>query len=204
MLSCDKITCRRGGKVLFSGLDFSLAPGELAIIRGANGSGKTTLLKTLAGLYSPESGSITWDGADIRTRPEAYLWARCYIGHKSGVKPLLTVAEDLSFHAVMYAAEELLPSTLRYFGLEEYKSRSIGSLSYGWQRKVALSRLILSEGLVWLLDEPWNGLDEAGANLLTSLIKARLDNGGMVCIAAHGETPLKTKKEVVLGMEQVA
>jgi heme exporter protein A len=175
--------------------------GELVLVRGPNGSGKTTLLRSIAGFYEPARGVIRWDGKDTRKEGDEFRLFCNYIGHRAGMKSLLTVEENLAFYAAMYQTEELLPAALRYFSLGAYANMQFGMLSQGWQRKVALSRLILAEGLLWLLDEPWNSLDEEGGKLLTSLIKARLEQGGVVCIAAHEELPLKAKIEIRLGKE---
>src|SRR5690242_21823658 len=90
------IACVRGGRQVFSGLDFQVASGEAMAVVGRNGSGKTSLLRLIAGLLIPAGGRIVLDGGDTElTLPE-----QChYLGHRDALKPALSVAENLSFWA---------------------------------------------------------------------------------------------------------
>lgn len=198
MLTCDKITCQRGGKILFQDISLSLEEGEMALVRGANGSGKTTLLKTVAGLFVPQQGAILWDKKNIHELGAEYYHDCAFIGHKTGMKALATVKENLKFYATLYDTEEMLLAAIRYFKLDDYADTRFSQLSQGWQRRVALARLMLSNTALWLLDEPWSNLDEEGAQMLTNLLAVRLDQGGIALISNHGDAPLKPAHEVVL------
>jgi heme exporter protein A len=198
MLTCDKITCQRGGRVLFQNLSLSLEAGEMALVRGANGSGKTTLLKTVAGLFVPQNGAVLWDKKNIRMLGADYYHDCAFIGHKTGMKALATVKENLKFYATLYGTEEMLPAAIRYFKLDDYADTRFAQLSQGWQRRVALARLMLSNTALWLLDEPWSNLDDEGAQMLTNMLAVRLDQGGMALVSNHGDASLKPAHEVVL------
>ena len=71
-LAVNDLGCRRGGRLVFSGLQFALEAGDALVLRGRNGSGKSTLLRCLAGLLPPVSGKITWQDAVVADDPEAY------------------------------------------------------------------------------------------------------------------------------------
>src|SRR6185436_5885625 len=92
------VACRRGDKLLFSGLHETLAPGELLWLRGGNGRGKTSLLRLVAGLAAPERGQILWGDAPAR-RNERFAGALVYIAHTNALKDDLTATESLAFLA---------------------------------------------------------------------------------------------------------
>jgi len=184
MLSCENLRVVRGEKLVFSGLGFSLQEGGILLLKGANGSGKTTLIKVLAGLLPADEGEIFWDGVSIKDNNE-FKRNLMYIGHKSGVKTDATVYENLEFWAKIYDTELLIPAALKFFDLGKFADVPAGQLSAGWQRRVALARLIVSPCKLWLLDEPTNFLDEDAVILTASLIESRVQQGGIVITASH-------------------
>lgn len=184
MLSCENLRVVRGEKLVFSQLGFSLQEGGILLLKGANGSGKTTLIKVLAGLLPADEGDIFWDGVSIKDNNE-FKRNLMYIGHKSGVKTDATVYENLEFWAKIYDTELLIPAALKFFYLDKFADVPAGQLSAGWQRRVALARLIVSPCKLWLLDEPTNFLDEDAVILTASLIESRVQQGGIVITASH-------------------
>lgn len=184
MFSCEDITCLRGESVLFKDVGFCLQDGALLLLKGPNGSGKTTLLRLLAGLMPPDSGHILWDGQPITSNYD-FRRELMMIGHKSSVKLDCTVYENLAFWARMHDTEMLIPAAMKFFDLRSYKDVLAGELSAGWQRRVALARLIVSPCRLWLLDEPTNFLDDDAVLLTASLIESRVSQGGIVVVASH-------------------
>ncbi|MEZ5691292.1 MAG: cytochrome c biogenesis heme-transporting ATPase CcmA [Rickettsiales bacterium] len=184
MLSCRDISCVRGENIIFSHLGFSLQEGALLLLKGANGAGKTSLLKILSGLLEADSGDILWDDVSIK---DNYDFRRelLFIGHKSGVKADATVYENLLFWAKLYDTELLIPAAMAFYGLERFSDVPASQLSAGWQRRIALARLIISPCKLWLLDEPTNFLDEEAVILTASLIESRVKQGGIVVVASH-------------------
>ncbi len=184
MLTCEDLACQRGNSTIFSQLGFSLLPGGLLLLKGPNGSGKTSLIKMLAGLLPQASGNITWEGVST-TNNEDFKRELMYVGHKSAVKLDSTVEENIAFWGKLYGTEMLVPAALKYYGLEKFKDTQTVQLSAGWQRRVALARLIVAPSRLWLLDEPTNFLDEEAVVLTASLIESRVKQGGMVVAASH-------------------
>ena len=182
------VACRRGDKLLFSGLNETLAPGELLWLRGGNGRGKTSLLRLVAGLAAPEQGRILWDDAPTR-RNEHFSGQLVYIAHTNALKDDLTAAESLAFLARVHARDASAPAVraaLARLGLAGRERTPTRSLSQGLRRRVALARLALETApALWVLDEPFDALDVAGTATLHSLLAQHRARGGSVLLTSH-------------------
>ena len=182
------VACRRGDRILFCGLDETLAPGELLWLRGGNGRGKTSLLRLVAGLAAPERGQILWDGQPTR-RNEHFDRALVYIAHANALKDDLTAIESLAFLARVHgrdASAGALRAALVRLGLAGRERTPVRSLSQGLRRRVALARLALDTApALWVLDEPFDALDVAGTATLHALLAAHRARGGSVLLTSH-------------------
>jgi heme exporter protein A len=177
------LAVRRGGRLLFSGLSFGLAPGDVMLLTGSNGAGKSSLLLTLCGAVRAEEGRVELRGAGPDAQPETALH---YVGHAAAVKGALTVAENLRFWAELYGRPgDGVGDALAKVGLGELVALPAGYLSAGQTRRLALARLLVSPRPIWLLDEPTAALDTAGAALVGGLISAHAAGGGIVIAATH-------------------
>lgn len=184
MLSCCNLTYNLGDKTLFSNLSLSLLPGSIYVLNGANGSGKTTLLKIIAGLKSHYQGKILWKNLPIDYQ-NFYQYILSYLGHENAIKLNLSVLDNLSLWANIKGNNLLVTPALAQFKLLEHMDSKCEDLSKGWQKRVALARLIVTNGQLWLLDEPETNLDEEGRELLLKLLQVKINNGGIVIIASH-------------------
>lgn len=90
MLTATGLSCVRGERCLFSGLDLAVGPGEWLHVQGENGAGKTSLLRILASLSPPAEGEIRWQGAPIKSLAEDYHRDMLFLGHHGAVKEELT------------------------------------------------------------------------------------------------------------------
>ncbi|QPF92069.1 heme ABC exporter ATP-binding protein CcmA [Bradyrhizobium commune] len=180
------LTCVRGGRDVFSGLDFEAAAGEALAVVGRNGSGKTSLLRLIAGLLIPAGGTIALDGGDA----ELTLAEQChYLGHRDALKPALSVAENLSFWADFLGGERFDATTsLAAVGLDHAADLPAAFLSAGQRRRLSLARLLTVRRPIWLLDEPTAALDTAGQDMFGTLMRDHLARGGLIIAATH--TPL--------------
>lgn len=186
------LACRRGERLLFMALDLTLHAGELVWLRGANGSGKTSLLKILAGLATPDAGTIERDrnavrsgDDDMATSPGSLI----YIAHANGLKEDLTVAESLHFLLRMNGIASTPASRLEALariGMANRCNAFVRTLSQGQRKRVTLARLTLaSPASVWLLDEPFDALDASGIALLEAMLAAHTARGGGAIVTSH-------------------
>ncbi|MET0335589.1 MAG: cytochrome c biogenesis heme-transporting ATPase CcmA [Rhizobacter sp.] len=195
LLSATCLACRRGDRVLFRDLSFTLQPGQVVWLRGANGRGKTSLLRLLAGLSSPEAGQIVRQGGVL------------YIAHANALKEDLTVLESLRFLARLQGRsddEAALVEALRCFGIANRRNAPVRTLSQGQRRRVALSRLALTPAApVWVLDEPFDALDVEGIAALNAVITRHAEGGGAVVLTSHQALTLAEPVPTVLQLDEV-
>lgn len=178
LLSIRGLTCGVNGRTLFEGIDLTLAAGQLVEVRGANGSGKTTLLRCVAGLFTEDAGRV-------RVRPPE---RPLYLGHKPGVNPMLSALENIRWYLALEelsAGADVCRDAVDTVGLGGAGHLPCATLSAGQRRRAALARLVVSEAPLWLLDEPFSSLDDAGRTLVRSLIGRHRDAGGAVLCATH-------------------
>jgi heme exporter protein A len=186
MLTCQNLSLENNNGFVFKNIGFTLLPGSFLIIKGANGSGKTCLLKMLVGLIPYNAGQVLWNNINVDDDLRSFQQNVCYIGHDNALKKELTVFENLDFWCKLRGFQELLLPAIHHFKLHDILDVTVESLSAGWQRKVELSRLLLSQTNLWLLDEPEINLDKNAQDLLMDLIKVRVRERGVVIIASHG------------------
>ena len=146
---------------LLKKVSFHLPQGGLMHLRGANGAGKTTLLKLIAGLYHPSQGQIQFVGQPIAENLEAYHRQLCFVGHKTGVNPYLSIRENCFFDTHYGSYNKDVSDLAELFKLEHHLDTPCGLLSAGQRRQVGLLRLWMSDARLWLLDEPLVALDDS-------------------------------------------
>jgi heme exporter protein A len=192
-LTFSKLGCTRGGRQLFKDVDCQLDAGQWLYVAGANGVGKTSLLRMVCGLASIEAGDILWNGTPIHAQREVYRQDLCYLGHLNALQESMTVDENLAFSTALggFAPDKAqTQAVLTRFGLRGRGRQLVRHLSQGQKRRVALSRLALSPARLWVLDEPYVAMDEAGIGLLADLIAKHLDAGGLAVLTSHQRVPI--------------
>ena len=192
-LSGRGVRCVRGGREVFSGLDFEASSGEAVAVTGPNGAGKTSLLRLIAGLLPLADGSIALEGGEAElTLPEQAH----YLGHRDALKPALSVMENLCFWrdflggaafvaAESLATESLATESLAAVGLDHAARLPASYLSAGQRRRLSIGRLLAVRRPIWLLDEPTSALDAAGQSLFATLMGDHLSRGGLIVAATH-------------------
>jgi heme exporter protein A len=196
-LSALDLTCRRGGRQVFAGLEFSIAAGEALAITGRNGSGKSSLLRLIAGLVRVAGGRIELEGAD----PELTIAEQAhYLGHQDALKSSLTVLENLQFWSRYLGGISAAPeAALVLVGLGGLAELPAAFLSAGQRRRLSIARLITVKRPIWLLDEPTSALDSPAQARLAELMRQHLADGGLILAATHGPIGFEGAKELRLG-----
>jgi heme exporter protein A len=166
LLLFEKVTLRRGGRLLFEGVDFTLGPGEALQLTGPNGSGKSSLIRLAAGLLRAESGRV--ERAPLALADDA-----------------LALDRDLSLGAALRFWGSDIDRALRALALDGLGDVPVRLLSAGQAKRATLARVAASGATLWLLDEPLNGLDTDGVNRLDALIADHRVSGGAVLAASH-------------------
>lgn len=194
MLELIDLTQHRGHHTLLGGLCASLRPSELMWVRGSNGSGKTSLLRICAGLARPTAGQVRWQGQPLALPlPDSGVAPHVvWVGHRNGCNERLSPFETLRLECRMRGQaldDEVLIEALYTSGLKGHCDVPIQFLSQGQKRRVALARLCLPQppDALWLLDEPFAGLDSQGNAWLHRCIEGHVDAGGLVMVTAHDQ-----------------
>lgn len=183
-LTLSNISIERGERDLCKGLSVVAQFGRLYQIVGENGAGKSSLLKVIAGLLRPIEGDIYLDDRVISAAMNQWSRDCLYLGHQDGVKKLLTVEENIRCYCPKASAENI-HTALAQLDLLSYQHTPVKQLSAGQAKRVALSRLWLSDQAIWLLDEPFSSLDVKGCALLEDKLEQQLIRGGLVILTTH-------------------
>lgn len=188
LISAKNISILRGQHLIIRQASLDIPAGQAIHLIGENGSGKTTLLQALAGLLPISAGNI------IRHSELLYL------GHRAGIKGLLSVTENLYMAARLYhgmnktAAHAAIPQALAQMGIAHLAQRQARHLSAGQQRRVQLARLWLPSPALWLLDEPLTALDIKTAAVLAAHCENHIDKGGAILLTSHQHFPMTVNK----------
>lgn len=171
LLRLDRVACVRGGRLLFENLSLALGEGEAALVTGPNGVGKSSLIRIAAGLLSHSAGRVARAAAASLADDSLALDER------------LSLERALSFWARLDGTR--VAPGMEAMGLAHLASVPVRMLSTGQRKRAALARVACSGAMLWLLDEPANGLDAEGVERLDALVAAHLARGGALLAASH-------------------
>ncbi len=168
LLRFDHVSCVRGGRLLFEDLDSTLAAGEAVHVTGPNGCGKSSLIRMIAGLLAPSAGRI--ERAAVALADEG-----------------LALDRELPLgRALAFWGGPKLSKAMTAFDLDRLADVPVRSLSTGQAKRARLARVMASDAMLWLLDEPLNGLDRDSVGRLDAVIAQHRAAGGAVLVASHG------------------
>ena len=166
-LRFEDVTCRRGGRLLFEGVNLALGPGEALHLTGPNGSGKSSLIRLAAGLLRAESGRV--ERSELALADDA-----------------LALDRELPLRRALEFWGGNVDDAMGALDLARLAQVPVRLLSTGQAKRATLARVAASGAPLWLLDEPLNGLDGDGVARLEALVAAHLARGGAVLAASHG------------------
>ncbi len=173
------------GNLALAGIDLTVRAGEVMAVFGPNGAGKTTLMKTMAGITSPTEGKIVYFGDSSRDDVRKEIF---FLGHKNSLYNGLTVLENISFFYRLFSGDrngDALRRVMKEQGLWERRNDPVRELSQGTKRRLAITRGLLTDCKVYILDEPFTGLDVKWRGSMISRIKGLKGDGKAVVIATH-------------------
>jgi heme exporter protein A len=186
------IKCVRGGREVFSELDFTAISGEALAVTGPNGAGKTSLLRIIAGLLTVAAGSI---GLEDGERELTLAEQAHYLGHRDAMKPALSVLENLAFWRNFLGGDASnAAQSLAAVGLDHAADLPAAYLSAGQRRRLSIARLLAVRRPIWLLDEPTSALDAPGQSLFATLMRDHLARGGLIVAATHAPLGVDAKE----------
>ena len=202
-LRIQDAACIRGNRLLFQGFSVSLTAGEVLRLAGPNGAGKSSLLRMIAGALPCASGGIFWDEADILENGRATHNGRFSFlpADDRDLKLLETAEENLHFWARLWAladAGAAVSASLKVMGLCAVASAPVRILSAGQKRRLSLARMVMKQSPLWLMDEPFNALDDAAIGFLSQALSAHLAAGGMAVLATHHHPDIAGMKTAYL------
>ena len=184
LLRMERVALRRGGRLLFEGLDLALDPGGAMLVTGPNGIGKSSLIRLAAGLLRASAGTVARDCAVALADDGLALDSR------------LGLAAALQFWARLDGGDAA--AGIEAMGLGALALAPVRMLSTGQRKRAVLARVVASGAPLWLLDEPANGLDGEGQQRLAAAIAAHRDGGGAVVAASHLPLGLEPGQSLVL------
>ncbi|HVY17010.1 MAG TPA: heme ABC exporter ATP-binding protein CcmA [Rhodopila sp.] len=193
----EDVSVMRGERLVLRNLSLTVGSGVAIVLTGPNGSGKTTLLRVLAGLIRPTAGRVSWRGGNPGNDVAEHGEHVAYVGHQDAVKLGLTVTENLKFAAAV--SRRPIERALACLRLEPLADLPVRRLSAGQRRRLALSRLLLSNAPLWLLDEPTLALDAGSIDRFGTMLAEHRRTGGMIVAATHVPLPLTDTISFQLG-----
>ena len=186
-LSLQNVAVVRGNRLVLDGFSMEADAGDILWVRGANGSGKSTLLRMISGLLPTASGQLQVDGAIALADENLAL------------DPNLSLETALAFWATMDgAARGAREQAMVAMDLVPLAEIPVRYLSTGQCKRASLSRLMGSGAPIWLLDEPYNGLDSANATRLDAALLKHASSGGIALVAAHQAPSINVAQSILL------
>jgi heme exporter protein A len=179
---------RYGREFVLKDINLTVTPGKVVVLKGNNGAGKTTLLRVLSTRLRPSRGSGKVFGCDLIKQAHQVRKSVAYLSVSGGSYPSLTAFENLKLAAQLYDLEFTtaeLEGKLEGVGLLQARNKLVREFSSGMKKRLGIARVLLSDAELWLLDEPYNALDESGQNLVDDLLKTAHLDGRTVMMATH-------------------
>ena len=188
MLLINNLSFFRNENLIFENLNLSLGNGQITQLRGKNGSGKTTFLKVVLNLLSSKTGEIFWEGQNINKNIFNFYNQITYIADHNTSSRKLSVLDNINFWKGLSSSNLRKDETLlllETFNLKKYLNTETMYLSSGEVKKLELLRLILEQKKIWILDEPYNHLDDLSIEILNQTFVDHTNNDGIILFASH-------------------
>ena len=201
MIIVKNLSIERLDKIIFEKINLSLAPGNIAILKGKNGSGKTTLLKALLNIIEPSVGSIYWKGKLLKKNLYDFYNHVTYIADTTSSLKKLTIKDNINIWRKFFLSNidnTQIETALKTLNLNDYLNKKVGTLSFGETKKLEFLRLIIENKKVWILDEPLSNLDENSIELLKQTFEDHTTKQGSIIFSSHQNPGIYVTEEIQL------
>ena len=188
MLLINNLSFSRNKTKIFENLNLSLNNKGMMQIKGKNGSGKTTFLKVILNILEPESGEIIWNGKNIKKNIFDFYNQTTFIMDNNTSTRELSVQDNINFWKGLSSSKlnnDEIFKLLKKLDIEQYYKTRVMLLSSGERKKLELLRLILEQKKLWVLDEPFNHLDDLSIEILNQTFLDHINSDGMILFASH-------------------
>lgn len=188
MLLINNLSFSRNKTKIFENLNLSLNNKVMMQIKGKNGSGKTTFLKVILNILEPESGEIIWKGKNIKKNIFDFYNQTTFIMDNNTSTTELSVQDNINFWKGLSSSKlnnDEIFKLLKKLDIEQYYKTRVMLLSSGERKKLELLRLILEQKKLWVLDEPFNHLDDLSIEILNQTFLDHINSDGMILFASH-------------------
>jgi phospholipid/cholesterol/gamma-HCH transport system ATP-binding protein len=199
LIEFNGVTKRFNGHTVLDQVDLQIYKGEVATIIGKSGSGKSVLLKHIVGLLQPDEGHILFNGQSIdqmgKREWDRYIRRVSYMFQNNALFDSMTVFDNIAFplrqttHLSRKAIEEKVRARLEQLELSEVEKKYPSELSGGMQKRVALSRALVTDPQIVLFDEPTTGQDMIRRNAILSMIAEYQRRFGFTAILISHDVP---------------
>ena len=199
MLLINNLSFSRDGNIIFENLNLSLSKRSITQIRGKNGSGKTTLLNLVLNFLESKTGEIFWEGKNINKNIFNFYNQTTFIMDHNTCTRRMTVLDNINFWSGLSSSKlnkNEIVLLLETFNIEKYQNTKTMYLSSGEVKKLELLRLILEQKKLWILDEPYNHLDDLSIEILNQTFIDHINKDGIILFTSH-LNPIIDNLEVV-------
>jgi heme ABC exporter ATP-binding subunit CcmA len=201
MLLINNLSFSRNETKIFENLNLSLSNKKIIQIKGRNGSGKTTFLKVILNILEPNNGEIIWKGKNIKKNIFDFYKQTTFIMDNNTSTRELSVEDNINFWRGLSSSKlnnEEIFELLNKLNIEKYYKTKVMYLSSGERKKLELIRLILEQKKLWVLDEPFNHLDDLSIEILNQTFLDHVNNDGMILFASHYDPMINNLETLVL------
>ncbi len=188
MLLINDLSFSRNGNIIFENLNLSLSNRSITQIRGKNGSGKTTLLQVILNFLESKTGEIFWKGKNIKKNIFNFYNQTTFIMDHNTCTRKMTVLDNINFWSGLASSKlnknEII-LLLETFNIQKYQNTKTMYLSSGEIKKLELLRIILEQKKLWILDEPYNHLDDLSIQILNQTFIDHINKDGVILFTSH-------------------
>ena len=188
MLLINNLSFSRNDNIIFQNLNLSLSNRSITQIRGKNVSGKTTFINVILNFLESKTGEIFWEGKNIKKNIFNFYNKTTFIMDHNTCTRKMTVLDNINFWSRLSSSKltkDEIVLLLETFNIQKYQNTKTMYLSSGEIRKLELLRLILEQKKLWILDEPYNHLDDLSIEILNQTFIDHINKDGVILFTSH-------------------